>query len=1056
MKRWLTLAVQSMAIVSVCFAQAQEAPVAAHVLFDFEEGAAGWHANVYGKGKLWAERASDARAGRGAIAVHLRDLHGANLISPPILFGQPWRQQRYDRVRFWARADKPMTTAKFVFVTDEAEHNTYSLQFSMQEVGWHRHTYPLARCWNRGKKKINASRITRMYINGSGTADFAVDQVELLEAAREVHLRPDRHVFVFRTRTPPAIDGQLNDPAWQGAAHLTDFLRYRSDKPAVDQTEAWVTYDDQALYVAARLYTRTPDELKAIETARDASVWQDDCLEIFVDPQHTHSECYQFVANSIGSQFDALLPGGGKGRGRAWNGTWTVKTAVDKDAWLVEMRLPFEDFGRRPESGETWGFNVCREAPSSGELSFWTDTGGKFTRVRGLADLVFATAVDKGVGLTNVRLEEKAPGSYVLRGDTRSPRASRAAYTVWTQSPEDVKTSAVGHVSIAAGRSDVAIPVEFEAKEEGEAKAWFALRDAKTEAILCYKACNFNVAFSREADLSRLVLVPTPKEMGLGDGEFNINGDTITHIGSDRREAFIGEVIEREIEECYGVRSCVRRPAPRTADNVILVGRPDTSPALKRALAERGLLERLEALKPEGYVLVVEPKRTLIAGKDAQGTYYAARTFLQLVANGTNEGEAPRARCCTIVDWPDFPFRGFMIYTGGWPQDPQDADLLMDFVYKEVAGYKYNAIVWSMGSGYRYSRWPRLRNRCALPRETVQAVARFARNHFIQMIPSTNILGHANWIVLKYPDLKEDGKNKVLCTRHPMTYPLLFDTLDEMLDVFDYPTRLHVGLDEVRWKTFNLPEDERCPRCRGVPKWKIYADHVTKLHGFLKAKGVETWMWGDMLIPRHNGGPPFNCYKALDLIPKDVVICNWSAEYAKGSSRELVEKGFRVVKANSRQVPVSEQPYVFGNLASLWYRCPWCTMNHVGQRGLMMEIAFAADYSWNVNRENVTLKRYARERDLNILRLVARPGVPGGCAEYTPLDLSEVANRTVVDEAAGDGEGWADLGPEQDRRRQRQARGVSDRGRSRSRVHGLETQNSQPGIPSHRGSACGR
>ena len=988
----------------------------AHLLFDFEEGADGWSANVYGKGKMTADRAAEAKVGQGAMAVHFRELQGANLISPAVPFGQTWRQRRFDRVRFWAKSETPMAKAVIVFVTDEAKHNTYNLHFPMQEAGWQHHTYSLGRCWNRGKKGLDATRVTGVRVTGQGTFDFSIDHLELLEAAREVYLRPDRHIFVTPTQSPPSIDADLTDPTWQKAAHLEKFLRYPTGKEAVDQTEAWVTYDAEALYVAARLYTKVPDKLKAEETARDASVWRDDCLEVFVDPRQTHREWYQFVTNSIGSQYDGLFPGGVEGRGIPWNGVWEVKVAVGKDAWVVEMKLPFENFGVKPEPGDSWGFNVCREAPSTGELSFWTNTGGRFTRIRGLADLVFVKEIDESVKVTDARLEETEPGSYILRARTSSPRAAKATYRAWVQSPEDETTASQGALEIAVGEGELAFPVAFEAKEEGEAKVWFAVKDAGSQKLVTYGAYNFAVRFPSQADLSKLVLVPAPKELALGDGAFQAGSDTIIQIGNGPRGGQIASVIARELRESYGLKQCVRQHAPLPGSNAILVGRPDTSAPLKRALEKRGLLERLNALKPEGYVLVVEPERVLVAGKDDRGTYYATRTFLQLVANSTSEGQTPRARCSTIVDWPDFPFRGYMIYTSGWPQDPIDPVLLKEFIYREVAGLKYNAIVWQMKAGYQYARWPKLSNRCALSRETVQEMARFARDHFIDMMPSTNIHGHATWIVLKYPELKEDGKDHQICTRHPQAYPLLFDTLEEMLEVFDHPKRLHVGLDEVRWKTYNLPEDERCVRCRGVPKWQIFADHITRLHDFLEQRGVEMWMWGDMLVSRHNGGPPFDCRKALDVIPKDVVICNWSADYAMGSSKELAEKGFRVVRGNSREVPLRDQPYVLGNLASFWYRHPWCTVSHVRERGFMMATAFAADFTWNVNRESITLPRYARERDLNVLRLIARPAVPNGGADYTPVNLSPLVNRSVVDLVAGDGEGWADAGPELDLR----------------------------------------
>ena len=101
-------------------------------------------------------------------------------------------------------------------------------------------------------------------------------------------------------------------------------------------------------------------------------------------------------------------------------------------------------------------------------------------------------------------------------------------------------------------------------------------------------------------------------------------------------------------------------------------------------------------------------------------------------------------------------------------------------------------------------------------REQMRDILQFARDNYLDVIPNTNLLGHANWIVLKKKHLQEDGKPHQICSRHPETRLLIADVLDEMLDVCDYPKRLHVGLDEVRWKTLNLPESERCPRssCR--------------------------------------------------------------------------------------------------------------------------------------------------------------------------------------------------------------------------------------------------
>lgn len=989
-----------------------------HVLFDFEDGATAWRPTVFknATGTIKAKRASEAKVGAGAIEVRIDDLTApyGKLRSPTLPFGQPWRQRKYDRIRFWARAERPMTRAHLQFRTDEGQ--SFTFHFVMDKAEWQQHEFPVTRGWNRYKKALDLSRVSWVDVGAVGTAHFMLDHLELLEAAREVFLQSDRHLFVAPTRQPPRIDGDLGDRCWKTASPLSRFTRYKSDEPARDQTEAWITYDEAALYIAARLHSRAMDKLKTSAKARDASVWKDDCLEVFVDPRHTHKEWFQFVTNSIGTQYDGLFPPGeAPGRGLAWNGEWTVEVAVGKSSWTVEMRVPFADLGRVPQPGEAWGFNICREAHSTGELSYWAPTGGKFTRARGFADLVFAPVLDLSAKFSDARVEEKTPGAYVFRAKTEARRPVTGRYRLRMQSPEDRITHAQGRIAIPAGESETVIPVEFEIQNAGEAKVCLLLTDEKTRAVLSYGAHNFQVTFPSEASLSKIVLVPTPKEFTQGKGAFGLQAETRIRTGSGGRETFIADVVRRELAKYHGIEL---PKASRTAagDGLILIGRPDTCPPLRSALAEHGILKRFDALKSEGYVVLVEPKRVLIAGKDARGTYYAARTFLQLVAGATMEGQPPRAPHCAIVDWPDFPFRAYMVSTCGFSQGPVPADVLKEHIYKEIAGYKYNCILWRVKNGYDYQGRPGIARASALPRDTYKELVRFAEDHFLDLMPSLNLHGHANWFLGPYPELREDGDIKTLCTRHPDTYPLLFDMTDQLIELFNRPKRFHVGLDEVRWQTPNLPPDKHCPRCKGIPKWQIFADHVTRLRDHLKSRGVETWMWGDMLVRRHNGRAPFDCYKALDLIPKDVVLTNWSAGSAPGSCRELHEKGFPVVRGNSIEVPSVDAPHVFGNLASIWQCTPWRSVCGVGEWGVMMTTAYAANFSWNVNREHITQDRFIRESDANILRLIARPAVPNGGASYVPIDIGKVVNRRVVDRASGDGKGWADLGPDLDLR----------------------------------------
>ncbi|MCK5801944.1 MAG: family 20 glycosylhydrolase, partial [Lentisphaeria bacterium] len=815
-----------------------------------------------------------------------------------------------------------------------------------------------------------------------------------------VNLQPERSLEILPlVGVPPTLDGDLDDSAWRGAAKLEGFVRYGSGEFAKDSTIAFVTYDSRALYIAARLTSSAMDKLRSDETARDADVWRDDCLEIFVDSGHTHREWRQFVTNSVGARFDARMPGGKEGRGKDWNAAgWEVKGAKGADAWTVEMKLPFSDLGGAPKPGDVWGFNVCREAPSTGELSMWNDTGGRFTRVSHLADLVFVEAPAKLASTdVDVRFEEKAGGDYLLR--VALPTSMRPVrYRVWTQESGREPEGREGEAEEHFIDGEFALPVHFKPETEGEGKIGFTLYGVGGERI-CYRAFTFDVRFPFEASLDRLVLIPSPQEIKLGDGHFAVSAATRIVVGGGADDLRCAVALQQGIAREHRLTLTSSRHGAIPEQNSILVGCPESSPAVARALRSSQLMKRLTELPAEGFLVIVSAEQVVLAGRDGRGTYYAVRTFLQLLLHGVAGDDGVAADSCTIVDWPEHSFRAYMLFSSGWPQDPFDPEEVKRFIYSQVAGLRYNTLVWQMKAGYRYSTHPQFASRCATTREELRDIIRFARDNFVELIPNTNVLGHANWIVLRRKELMEDGKPSQICTRHPEIRSILSDVLDEMLDVFDHPKRLHVGLDEVRWKTFNLSEEQRCTRCLGVPKWQIYAEHVTWLHDYLAERGVEMWMWGDMLLATHNGGPPFDCAKALEVIPKDIVLCNWSAEYSAGSCQFLCEKGFRVVKANSNQIRSEDVSFVMGNLASFWYRHPWCPFSQIGPRGLMMRTAYAAEFSWRTNREDVSLPAFRRSCDENVLRLLAHNRLPRD--GWQPVDMGTCLVQELAEDNAG-------------------------------------------------------
>ena len=71
----------------------------------------------------------------------------------------------------------------------------------------------------------------------------------------------------------PEIDGRLDDAAWQSAVWTSGFVQKdpAEGAPAQTPTEVAFMYDEEALYVAARMTSLGPDDIDALVSRRDNS-----------------------------------------------------------------------------------------------------------------------------------------------------------------------------------------------------------------------------------------------------------------------------------------------------------------------------------------------------------------------------------------------------------------------------------------------------------------------------------------------------------------------------------------------------------------------------------------------------------------------------------------------------------------------------------------------------------------------------------------------------------------------------------------------------------------
>lgn len=282
---------------------------------------------------------------------------------------------------------------------------------------------------------------------------------------------------------------------------------------------------------------------------------------------------------------------------------------------------------------------------------------------------------------------------------------------------------------------------------------------------------------------------------------------------------------------------------------------------------------------------------------------FATQNYLS--ANNLNE--ANRARMDSLL-----PVRGFCIAL----PTPDRVDEFVHFIDTELAPRGVNTLVLRVEYKYKWKSRPELIDTLALSKREVKKILKMCRKHDIKMIPLIDLLGHQSGrnglgMLLKvYPQFEEtpmefgndparlpmNGFNmRSYCPNHPDVHNVVFDVVDEICDVFESDV-FHAGMDEV----FDIGND-KCPRCAGKDKAELFAGEVWTIRNHLASKGRQMWMWGDRLLDGRTiglgrwEGSYNNTHRAIDMIPKDVTICDWHYERADLTAALFAMKGLDVM-----------------------------------------------------------------------------------------------------------------------------------------------------------------
>jgi len=459
---------------------------------------------------------------------------------------------------------------------------------------------------------------------------------------------------------------------------------------------------------------------------------------------------------------------------------------------------------------------------------------------------------------------------------------------------------------------------------------------------------------------------PPPQQMQATKETFPL-AEAVIAVPPDAspHDLFLSRSLSAYLVDRWQVALPVRRMSKLPSDGSVIILGTRKNGLVCEALKRRSVQVEVRASGPEGYLLDVQKNLVLVAGGDDAGAFYGLQSLRQLVSRSSQQVGVTGT---TIQDWPYKPFRGVKVFLPGRDNLPFFKRFLSDF----VALHKFNKLILEMNAGMRLDRHPEVnagwvdlandlnysrRHRPEGPngeftdsvhhdtadgrmleKAEVADLVSYAAQHHVEVIPEIPSLTHCYYLLTRHRELAEIQAAEwpdTYCPSNPASYDLLFDVLDEFIEVMK-PRMVHMGHDE--WR---MPVGV-CPACRDKDPRDLLIADLKKIHDHLIRKGVRMAIWSDHLNERVRGvktqakklasGFEYQTpggltpEQAATQVPKDILMFNWLWEDQLGGAKndgELSEWGFEQIYGNFTEKFVnygerSKLKGLIGGAASAW------------------------------------------------------------------------------------------------------------------------------------------
>lgn len=193
---------------------------------------------------------------------------------------------------------------------------------------------------------------------------------------------PAKKLVAVKTTTPPKIDGLLDDEIWKNIPIATDFVENSPKaglhETAENRTEVKIMYDDDAVYIGARMFETSAKKV-AHELVNRDNVGTSDFMGVVLDTYHDGINAVGFYVTAAGVQFDAKYAPNPNGNTEdaSWNAVWISKAHIDEQGWTCELKIPYSALRFAKKDVQLWGLQLVRRRQYEQKELFWNEVDPK-------------------------------------------------------------------------------------------------------------------------------------------------------------------------------------------------------------------------------------------------------------------------------------------------------------------------------------------------------------------------------------------------------------------------------------------------------------------------------------------------------------------------------------------------------------------------------------------------------------------------------------------------------------------------------------------------------